>query len=168
MTGVRVGRIGGWHRRAVAAGLAMGMLFGAAACGSRPDGARWGPGPDGPPAAAVPPQVSVTPEDGSTGATLSAEIGTRTDGEISQVKLTTKDGDTVTGRPRPDGGSWVPDRPLKPSTRYTAVVTATGADGATASARTSFTTMAAPGRRTSTGLYLSDGRTYGVRWKSVV
>ncbi|MGH3679028.1 MAG: Ig-like domain-containing protein [Natronosporangium sp.] len=160
MTGVRVGR---W---AVAAGLAVGLVFGAAACGGGPDGARWGSDPADPPA--VPPQLAVTPEEGSTGTTLSTEIGTRTDGEITEVKLTTKEGDAVTGQQRPDGSSWVPDQPLEPRTRYTAVVTATGADGATASAQTSFTTMAAPSQRTGTGLYLFDGRSYGVAMPVVV
>lgn len=168
MTGAGVGRVGGRHRRhrwAVAAGLVVGLLFGAATCGGGPDGARWGPAD---PPAAVPPQLAVTPADGSKDALLSTEIGTRTDGKVSDLKLTTKDGSPVAGQLRPDGSSWVPDRPLKPRTRYTAVVTATGADGATASVGTSFTTMAEPSQRTGTGLYLFDGRTYGVAMPVVV
>ncbi|MPZ25786.1 MAG: L,D-transpeptidase family protein [Micromonosporaceae bacterium] len=158
-------------RWAVAAGLAVGMLLSGAACGG-PDGARWGPEAADPPAAAppaaAPPELAVTPAAGSTGALLSTEIGTSTDGEITEVKLAAKDGDRVSGELRPDGSSWVPDRPLAPSTAYTAMVTAAGADGATTSVETRFTTMPAPGQRTGTGLYLFDGRTYGVAMPVVV
>src|SRR5690606_11290900 len=85
-----------------------------------------------------------------------------------EVSLVAADGQRVTGRMRADGTSWVPDRPLRPGTRYQATVTATGADGQTATAATSFTTMAAPTQRTATGLYLVDGEEYGVAMPVVV
>jgi lipoprotein-anchoring transpeptidase ErfK/SrfK len=126
---------------------------------------RSAPTPDAvaPAPAAVPPELTVTPTDGTTGATLSTEIGTGvTGGEITRVTLTAAGGTAVAGRMRADGTSWVPDRPLAPATGYTATVTATGAAGRSTTAGTSFTTMAAPGARTGTGLYLRSGQEYGV------
>lgn len=111
---------------------------------------------------AAPPTLAVTPAEGTTDALLSTEIGTRTDGEITEVRLVSEGGDRVDGHLRADGSSWVPDRPLAPTTGYTATVTATGEGDRTSTAQTSFTTMAEPGRRTGTGLYLFDGREYGV------
>lgn len=108
-------------------------------------------------------ELAVTPAPGTGEAPLSTEIGTDvTGGEISDVSLVGEDGDPVSGRMRADGSSWIPDAPLAPATRYRATVTATGAGGQTTTAETGFTTMAAPQRRTGTGLYLRDGEQYGV------
>jgi lipoprotein-anchoring transpeptidase ErfK/SrfK len=112
--------------------------------------------------------LEITPADGATDALLSTEIGTETDGEVTDVTLVAADGDEIGGSMREDGSSWVPDRPLAPETDYTATVTAAGADGGTTSAETSFTTMAAPGSRTGTGLYLFDDQEYGVAMPVVV
>jgi lipoprotein-anchoring transpeptidase ErfK/SrfK len=115
------------------------------------------------PSPVVPVELAITPAPGTTDAPISTEIGIElTAGRVSEVVLSTVGGEPVTGAMRDDGTAWVPDQPLAPSTEYTAKVTAIGEDGQTATAETSFTTMAAPARRTDTGLYLFDGEVYGV------
>jgi lipoprotein-anchoring transpeptidase ErfK/SrfK len=149
---------------------ALTVALGAAGCRGGSE-ERWLPSPSPPsgsgPAGAAP-RLAVTPEDGATGALLSTEIGIRTDGEITEVTLTAEDGSRIGGELRDDGTSWVPERPLAPTTAYTASVTATGPDGQTSVAETSFTTMPAPARRTDTGLYLFDDQEYGVAMPVVV
>jgi lipoprotein-anchoring transpeptidase ErfK/SrfK len=138
-----------------------------AACGGQ-SASRWvAPSASSSPAG-PPPALEITPADGADDALLSTEIGTETDGEITEVTLASEDGDQVDGSMRDDGTSWVPDRPLAPETGYTAQVTSTGANGQTITAETSFTTMAAPSSRTDTGLYLFDDQEYGVAMPVVV
>jgi lipoprotein-anchoring transpeptidase ErfK/SrfK len=138
-----------------------------AGCGGH-SASRWVAPSASPTPAGPPPALEITPADGATDALLSIEIGAETDGEITEVTLTSEDGDRIDGSMREDGTSWVPDRPLAPETAYTAAVIATGADGQTASTETSFTTMAAPSSRTGTGLYLFDDQEYGVAMPVVV
>jgi lipoprotein-anchoring transpeptidase ErfK/SrfK len=107
--------------------------------------------------------VAVTPARGAKDVPISAEIGvTVTGGTISAVTLRDADGHLVAGTLRDDGSAWVPGRPLKSMQRYEASVTAVAPGGRSATAGTSFTTMAGAGRTTGTGLYLFDGQTYGV------
>jgi lipoprotein-anchoring transpeptidase ErfK/SrfK len=116
-----------------------------------------------PPAPAGPLTLSISPAKGKTGLSISTEIGLSiTNGKVGTVELKGPDGKAVAGAPRDDESSWVPSKPLAPKTKYTATVTATGDDGTTKTASTEFTTMSAPGRKTGTGLYLFDGKTYGV------
>lgn len=159
-------RLGGWTATAAAV-----LLLGLTGCGGT-TGARWAPSGaadrEQPAAAVPPPSLAISPAARATGTPLSTEIGTRTDGEITEVSLVSADGDRIEGAMRADGSSWVPDRPLAPATSYTAMVTATGVGGQTTAAETSFTTMAAPGQRTGTGLYLFDNHEYGVAMPVVV
>ncbi|WP_372472171.1 L,D-transpeptidase [Jidongwangia harbinensis] len=107
--------------------------------------------------------VSVTPASGKKGVPISAEIGLKvTGGELKSVTLRDAKGKTLSGELRADGSSWVPGKPLKNSTSYEATVVAADAAGQAKTVTTSFTTMAKRGRETGTGLYLFDGRTYGV------
>lgn len=159
-------RLGGWTATAAAV-----LLLGLTGCGGT-TGARWAPSGvadrEQPAAAVPPPSLAISPAARATGTPLSTEIGTRTDGEITEVSLSSAGGDRIEGAMRADGSSWVPDRPLAPATSYTAMVTATGVGGQTTTAETSFTTMAAPGQRTGTGLYLFDDHEYGVAMPVVV
>ena len=113
--------------------------------------------------------LSVTPAAGKKNVPVSAEIGFKVSGgEVTTVDLKDSSGKSVSGALREDGSSWVPSKPLKTSKKYEATVTAVDSAGASKTARTSFTTMGAPARRTGTGLYLFDDHTYGVAMPVVV
>lgn len=122
-----------------------------------------GPSSSGGPEQGGPVEVSVTPAAGKKDVPVSAEIGVRVSGgTVKSVALRDSAGKEVAGAMREDGSSWVPSKPLKTKQRYEATVVATSAAGAEQTAKTAFTTMGKPGRTTGTGLYLFDGRTYGV------
>ncbi|MFG3701511.1 Ig-like domain-containing protein [Micromonospora sp. NPDC047620] len=116
------------------------------------------------PAAPSGPPLALSPADGAKNKPVSSEISAELPdgGKVSGVTLTAADGKQVEGRLRADGSSWVPSKPLKYGTRYTATVTATGADGGTSQGTSTFTTMAKPKSMISSGLYLFDDKTYGV------
>ncbi|SCL34579.1 Lipoprotein-anchoring transpeptidase ErfK/SrfK [Micromonospora pallida] len=106
--------------------------------------------------------VPVSPADGSTNRPVSTEIAAEDSGvKITDVTLTAADGTQVTGTPRTDGSSWVPAKPLKYGTRYTAAVTGTSSAGQVTGTST-FTTMKKPKSVIGSGLYLFDDKTYGV------
>ncbi|WP_091671345.1 L,D-transpeptidase [Micromonospora auratinigra] len=144
-------------------------------CGNDPEKAPVTATSGGPPATDAAPSATtaapqpateplpVSPADGAKSRPVSTEIGARVPGggKVSTVVLTSK-GRTVDGRLRLDGSSWVPSAPLKYGTRYTATVTGTGADGRIYRGTSSFSTMAKPNSMIGSGLYLFDGRTYGV------
>ncbi|GAA1603557.1 L,D-transpeptidase [Actinoplanes couchii] len=171
-------------RRTLAAILATGLVASLAACGddekptfSSDSAAAVAPatGASGTPVtesttASGPVTLTVTPAADKKNVPVSAEIGVKVSegAEVSSVELTDTKGKKVAGEMRADGSSWVPAKPLKTNTKYAAKVTATGGDGQSTSATTSFTTMGAPGKKTGTGLYLFDGNTYGVAMPVVV
>ncbi|MEV0155110.1 Ig-like domain-containing protein [Micromonospora sp. NPDC050686] len=110
------------------------------------------------------PRLPVTPADGATKRPVSTEISAKVPGggTLSEVTLVAANGERVAGRWRTDGSSWVPSKPLRYGTRYTATVTGTGPDGDRREGASTFTTMAKPGSMISSGLYLFDDKTYGV------
>ena len=117
----------------------------------------------------VPFTFAVTPADKKKNLPVSTEIGTAVEGgTITSVTLTEKGGRTVKGALRDDKTSWVPDAPLKYDTDYTATVVATSASGQTATKTTSFSTMGKPGNQIGTGMYIFNGKTYGVAMPVVV
>jgi lipoprotein-anchoring transpeptidase ErfK/SrfK len=119
--------------------------------------------------ASVPISLTVTPAAGKKDVPVSAEIGFSVSGaKVTTVALTDSAGKAVPGALREDGSTWVPGKTLKAKEKYAASVTATAADGSTKTAKTSFTTMGAPARKTGTGLYLFDDHTYGVAMPVVV
>lgn len=106
--------------------------------------------------------VEVSPADGSTNRPVSTEIAAAApDVKITDVTLTAADGARVEGSARTDGSSWVPAKPLKYATKYTATITGTGSAGPV-TGTTSFTTMRKPKSTIGSGLYLFDDKTYGV------
>jgi lipoprotein-anchoring transpeptidase ErfK/SrfK len=112
--------------------------------------------------------LRITPAANSKNVPVSAEIGVKlTGGQVGSVTVTEQGGKAVSGKMREDGTSWVPNSPLKWGRTYTASVTATGG-GADTTQTTTFTTMSKPSKETGTGLYLFDGRTYGVAMPVVV
>ncbi|WP_406037074.1 Ig-like domain-containing protein [Micromonospora sp. NBC_00898] len=118
--------------------------------------------PSGQPAAAA--ALEVSPADGADHRPVSTEIGAKIPGggKVSKVVLTAANGATVEGRLRRDGSSWVPSSALKYNTRYTATVSGTGEDGQTHQGTSTFTTMPKPKSMIGSGLYMFDGKTYGV------
>ncbi|MCO8272766.1 Ig-like domain-containing protein [Actinoplanes sp. TRM 88003] len=119
--------------------------------------------------ATVPISLAVTPATGKTDVPVSAEIGFKlAGGKVTTVTMKDSAGKAVAGTLREDGSAWVPSAPLKTKQKYTASVVATADDGSTKTAATSFTTMGKPGKKTGTGLYLFDDRTYGVAMPVVV
>jgi lipoprotein-anchoring transpeptidase ErfK/SrfK len=108
--------------------------------------------------------ASITaPGSGATDVPAAIEITYRTsNAKSASVQLTDASGGGVDGAPRPDGSSWVPSHSLKYTTKYTVKVTATGADGKTADATVSFTTMAAPGNTSHMNSNMGDNQVYGV------
>jgi lipoprotein-anchoring transpeptidase ErfK/SrfK len=137
------------------------IVFLVAALASAPAGCGHGGSPrPGGPTAVPPPAFTVTPGDGTADVPVSAEIEAR-GAKLSQVRLTDGSGRAVTGTPRPDGTSWVPDEPLDYTTTYTATVVAKGSNGASGTRTVRFTTMSRPGNRMTAHLYMSDNATYG-------
>ena len=119
--------------------------------------------------AAVPIDLAVTPAQGKTGVPTSTEISFKVSGaKVTTVTLKDAAGKPVAGELRADGAAWVPAKQLKNKQTYEASVTATTDGGQTKTTTSKFTTMAAPARKTGTGLYLFDGKTYGVAMPVVV
>ncbi|GAA4924916.1 Ig-like domain-containing protein [Actinoplanes utahensis] len=170
-------------RRTLAAIMAIALTAGLAACGDDDKPALSEPAAAGTPSApasagapvtesttaAGPVTLSITPAANQKNVPVSAEIGLKVSGgEVTTVTLTDAKGKPVAGFLREDGSAWVPAKPLQAKQKYAAKVVATGAGGQSTTASTSFTTMGTPPRTTGTGLYLFDGRTYGVAMPVVV
>jgi lipoprotein-anchoring transpeptidase ErfK/SrfK len=121
---------------------------------------RQTPSPMPPP---EPLTLAISPASGATKRPVSTEIGTIVSGgRVSDVTLTAAGGGEVRGAMREDGTAWVPASPLKYGKSYTARVTAIGPTGQVESKTTTFTTMGKPGAVIGSGLYVFDGKTYGV------
>ncbi|MBW6432305.1 L,D-transpeptidase family protein [Actinoplanes hulinensis] len=171
-------------RRSLAAIMALGLIAPLAACGdddakpafadpattaSSTPGASGAPVTESTSTAGGPVTLTITPATDKKNVPVSAEIGLKVSGgEVTSVTLTDAKGKAVAGELREDGSAWVPAKPLKTKQTYAAKVVATGSDGQTTTANTTFTTMGAPARETGTGLYLFDGNTYGVAMPVVV
>ncbi|MEV0714291.1 Ig-like domain-containing protein [Asanoa sp. NPDC050611] len=124
------------------------------------------PSPTAPP---VPFQFAVTPADKKKDLPVSTEIGTSVKGgQITSVKVVDKAGKAVSGAMREDKSSWVPSAPLKYDTSYTATVVATSAGGQQETKKVSFSTRGKSGNDVGSGLYLFNGKTYGVAMPVVV
>jgi lipoprotein-anchoring transpeptidase ErfK/SrfK len=109
------------------------------------------------------PKVAIQPAANSKNVPVSAEVAAAvTDGKLASVTLTDSKGAQVAGTMRPDGSSWVPNRPLKYKQGYTAEVTATNDQGQKATEKTTFTTMAKPSQQTDVTLYFENKQRYGV------
>ncbi|WP_326555205.1 L,D-transpeptidase [Micromonospora sp. NBC_01813] len=114
-------------------------------------------------------EFAIAPEADAKDLPISMEVGTTVSGgEITSVTLVEEGGGEVSGGMREDGTSWVPDKPLKNNKKYTATVVATSTAGDEETKTTTFSTMGKSGSQTGTGLYLFDGRTYGVAMPVVV
>ena len=152
---------------------ALAVPLGLAACGREDEAPRFAaPSPTASPepaptsaAPAEPFSFSISPAANAKNLPVSTEVGTKvTGGRVTAVTLSDNKGAKVAGAMRDDGTSWVPSRPLKYGRTYTATVTAERADGGAPETRTtSFATARSkPGREIGSGLYMFDGKTYGV------
>jgi lipoprotein-anchoring transpeptidase ErfK/SrfK len=100
-------------------------------------------------------KIQITPADGAADATAATEIAWTVEaGEFKEFTLTDAAGAAVEGAMHPDGTTWVPANPLEWETAYTATVTADDANGITATATSTFTTIASPGDRVGLENYL--------------
>ncbi|MGW6565569.1 L,D-transpeptidase [Streptomyces sp. NPDC054975] len=87
-------------------------------------------------------QISISPKNGATNASINNDAKvTVTDGTLTEVTLTTAEGDAVKGEISADGTSWKPTGALKRATVYKLAATAKDADGLEAHENSSFTTV---------------------------
>ena len=153
-----------WRRSLVAVGLA-GVLALAAGC-TDDKSPEWSGGgkTDGNTDTGSKLSATITaPAADATDVPTAAEITyTMANATEGAVELKSASGEVVTGKPHPDGKSWVPDKQLQYGTKYTATVTVTGDGGKTATATQTFTTMAEPGNLIRVSTYLGDGMVLGV------
>ena len=109
--------------------------------------------------------LTITPAAGTGNVPISSEVGiTLTAGQITDVSLTKAgSAEKIPGSMRDDGTAWIPAAPLAFNSTYNATVAGHSTDGSeSVTTKTSFTTMAKPGRETGVGLYPTSGETVGV------
>lgn len=141
-------------------GTALAGALGLTACGGGAD-PRW-EAPAEPPAPKVAASI-VTPAPDSTDVPASAEIEFTTENATSAtLELRDADGNVIDGALRPGTTTWVPATSLAYDTTYTATVTATGEDGRTATATSTFTTMAKPAKTVGVSSNIGDDMVVGI------
>ncbi|GIJ67458.1 L,D-transpeptidase [Virgisporangium ochraceum] len=157
-----MGRNARTARTVIAVAALVGALGAMTACGSKP---AWR-NADGSPAAPDTKEVAATvaaPANGATDVSTATEIGLANARPGATVTITDAAGATVPGAMRADGQTWIPATQLKYATTYT--VTVTGSDDA---GKSTFTTMAKPGKTINVSTTMADGKTYGVAMPIVV
>ncbi|MFI8961191.1 Ig-like domain-containing protein [Streptomyces sp. NPDC053493] len=87
-------------------------------------------------------QITISPKNGSQNASINDDAKvTVAEGKLTQVTMTSGEGDTVSGEIAADGLSWKPSGQLKRGTVYKIAATAKDADGLEAHENSSFTTV---------------------------
>ncbi|MFJ9827535.1 Ig-like domain-containing protein [Streptomyces sp. NPDC101160] len=87
-------------------------------------------------------QITISPKNGSQNASINNDAKvTVTDGKLTEVTMTSAEGDAVKGEISADGLSWQPSVQLKRATVYKIAATAKDADGLEAHENGSFTTV---------------------------
>jgi len=152
----------------VAAAALAGAIVLATGCSGSGNLWKGGDAPPSPPG----PKASATitaPRADATNVPASAEIVFATqNATTSAVEVKDANGQQVEGGLRVDKTSWVPAKALSYGTTYTATVSATGDDGKTATATSTFTTMARPGNTVRVSTNIGDGNVVGVGMPMVV
>ncbi|MGV9938748.1 L,D-transpeptidase [Streptomyces sp. NPDC003401] len=107
-------------------------------------------------------KITISAEDGSTGASINSTGVKVSDGRLTAVKMTVAGTQqVVTGSLSSDGGSWKPKEQLERGTKYEIAATAKDAKGRTVAADSVFTTVSAAD--SFIGTYTPDnGTTVGV------
>ncbi|WP_282695745.1 Ig-like domain-containing protein [Streptomyces sp. CC208A] len=87
-------------------------------------------------------QITISPENGAQNASINnaAKVAV-TDGKLTEVTMTSVEGEEVKGEIAADGLSWKPSGQLKRATVYKIAATAVDAEGLKAHENTSFTTV---------------------------
>jgi len=160
---------------ALAAVVLAGLLTVTAAC-TKGDGASWQPGGQQGGQSQEPPQPETkasatitSPAAGASDVPASTGIAFETKEAVeTTVSLKSADGEEVDGTLAADKKSWLPTGALDYGTTYTATVSATGDDGKTATAETTFTTMPKPANLVAVSSFLGDGAVVGVGMPMIV
>ncbi|MFF3248041.1 Ig-like domain-containing protein [Streptomyces sp. NPDC002870] len=107
-------------------------------------------------------RITISPKNGATNAGLNKDAKvTVSDGTLTQVTMTTADGQSVKGTLAADGKSWKPDAQLERSTTYKIAATAKDSKGLEAHENSSFTTVS-PANSFIGNFTPEDGSTVGV------
>ncbi|RKT15835.1 lipoprotein-anchoring transpeptidase ErfK/SrfK [Streptomyces sp. 1114.5] len=105
--------------------------------------------------------ISVEPKDGAQNVQPTGLQVSVSNGKLSTVEVTDKDGKPVQGAITPDGAAWKPAAALTVGMAYKVNAQAKDAEGLVAASTTTFTTLT-PDKKISTNDNISDGATYGV------
>ncbi len=107
-------------------------------------------------------QITIAPKNGATNASINnAAIVTVAKGKLTEVTMTTAEGDAVEGTLASDGSSWKPSGQLERSTTYKISATAADSKDRQAHANSSFTTVS-PENSFIGNFTPEDGSTVGV------
>jgi lipoprotein-anchoring transpeptidase ErfK/SrfK len=107
-------------------------------------------------------RITISPKNGATNAGINNDAKvTVSDGTLTQVTMTTADGQSVKGTLAADGKSWKPDAQLERSTTYKIAATAKDTEGLEAHENSSFTTVS-PANSFIGNFTPEDGSTVGV------
>jgi lipoprotein-anchoring transpeptidase ErfK/SrfK len=160
------------RRRRFGAVVALAGLLALAGCGGSGKSSPGVAGGTSAPTASAPPAPTAaigSPADGGSDVPTATEVTfTAQNARSTTVTLTDTAGTAVEGAMRPDGSSWLPNTQLKYSTRYTAKVSAVGADGKETAKTVAFTTMDRPDSLLSVRSQLGDDLVYGVGMPVVI
>ncbi|MFJ6769443.1 Ig-like domain-containing protein [Kitasatospora sp. NPDC091257] len=110
------------------------------------------------PSAAV---LAVEPKDGAQDVPPNGLQVSVSNGKLTTVEVTDKDGKPVDGAITPDGSGWKPAGALAVGMAYKVNAQAKDGEGLVAASTTSFTTLT-PDKKIATNDNISDGATYGV------
>ncbi|MFJ6381984.1 Ig-like domain-containing protein [Kitasatospora sp. NPDC092039] len=110
------------------------------------------------PSAAV---LAVEPKDGAQDVAPNGLQVSVSNGKLTTVEVTDKNGKPVEGAITPDGAAWKPTGALAVGMAYKVNAQAKDGEGLVAASTTSFTTLT-PEKKISTNDNISDGATYGV------
>jgi hypothetical protein len=103
-------------------------------------------------------EIVISAKDGSTGASINSTGVAVSRGTLTEVRMTEAEtGAAVPGVIVKDGGGWKPKEQLERGTKYRIAATAKGADGRTAKADSTFTTVSQA--NSFIGTYTPDGGT---------
>ncbi|WP_316526211.1 L,D-transpeptidase [Kitasatospora brasiliensis] len=105
--------------------------------------------------------VAVEPKDGAQDVAPNGLQVSVSNGKLTTVEVTDKDGKPVEGAITPDGAGWKPAGALAVGMAYKVNAQAKDGEGLVSASTTTFTTLT-PEKKVSTNDNISDGATYGV------